>query len=339
MLVVCRTPLRISLFGGGTDYREYFEHSEGAVIGTTINKFIFQIALPMSGIAKTRFRFTYSQTETVDEIDEIKHPVIREVLREQDYDVPLNVAVISDMPGGTGLGSSSAFTVGMLNLVSSLKGVRMTKYDMALEAHQDRERGAQGARWRSGPGPCRVWRHVDVQVPWQRFPHPADPMNSECRARFNDSLVLVFTGTVRSASAVLEEQINKTKSGAISKDLSHLLALAKQGSAALEMHDPDAMMVELGKMLNDAWYTKRAMSSGISNPQLDEIHAQGIKLGAYGGKLLGAGGGGFMLFLTPSHTLDAFNQTFGSDRVVVVGMEDTGVDDPEFPRSHGALVL
>ena len=115
MPVIVKTPLRISLFGGGTDYKEYFERSGGAVLGGTIDKFIYIVCLPMSPVAETRYRLTYSRVEAIDRVGDIQHPVIREVLKDEGYDIPFNLAVISDIPGGSGLGSSSAFTVGFVN--------------------------------------------------------------------------------------------------------------------------------------------------------------------------------------------------------------------------------
>ena len=324
MLCISKTPVRISLFGGGTDYPDYFNEHPGAVLGTTINKYIYIVTLPMAGFAQSKYRVTYRIVENVDTVADIQHPVIRAVLVEEGYGEPLNIAIIADMPGGTGLGSSSSFTVGFVNLISRLKGKQITRYELAKEAirieHEvlNENVGIQDQLHAAYGGLAKyAFEKKDFTI------RPIQII-TECRDALNDSLLLVHTGIERRASAVLEEQIEKTKSKSLQKELSHLLALVDQGVAVLERNKPDGMLRELGEMLNETWQTKRALSSKMATDKIDLIYETGIKLGAYGGKLCGAGGGGFFLFIVPQHVQPSFLEAFGHRNVVKIAMEESG---------------
>jgi D-glycero-alpha-D-manno-heptose-7-phosphate kinase len=324
MPVIVKTPLRISLFGGGTDYREYFERSGGAVLGGTIDKYIYIVCLPMSPVADTRYRLTYSKVETIDHVADIQHPVIREVLKDEGYDVPFNLAVISDIPGGSGLGSSSAFTVGFLNLVRHLKGQSPTKSDLAraavrVESELLQERVGVQDQYHGAFGGFSLYEfHKDNTSisPIQ--------MSTEFRARLNDSIVLVHTKRYRSASAVLEEQVQKTRDGKVDNDLETIKALCYEARTLFQGKNPDTDLIELGRMLSETWRIKRSLSSLMSNADLDEIYDRSMALGAYGGKLAGAGGGGFFMFLAPPETIRGMREVFGNDRVVKIEFQDEG---------------
>ena len=324
MPIFVKTPLRISLFGGGTDYREYFEREGGAVLGGTIDKYIYLVCLPMSPIAETRYRLTYSKVETINTVEEIQHPVIREVLKDEAYDVPFNLAVISDIPGGSGLGSSSAFTVGFLNLVRHLKGTAPTKYDLAraavrVESELLAERVGVQDQFHAAFGGLSLYEFGKDSTrisPTQ--------ITTALRKKLNASLVLVHTGRYRSASAVLEEQIAQTKSGKVDTDLKAIKDLCYTAHRILQGEDADAAIVEIGRMLSEGWLIKRSLSSSISNPHLDEIFDTGMRLGAYGGKLAGAGGGGFFVFLAPPETIVQMQAVFGSARVIKAEFQDEG---------------
>lgn len=324
MLTISKTPVRISFFGGGTDYPAYLEENQGAVLGATIDKYIYTVALPMAGFAEKRFRITYRNVDFVDTVEEIAHPVVRVGLKALGYEQSLNLAIISDMPGGTGLGSSSAFTVGFVNLITHLQGCPLSRYDLAqyaihIEHSLLKENvGVQDQVHAAFGGLSHYAFHKrEVMI------RPIN-INTACRTALNESLLLVFTDVQRHASTVLTEQIAKTKSKEINTSLSHLVALAKQGINVLEQESPTQMLNDLGAMLNDSWLTKRGLSSSISNNHIDEIYQTGIKLGAYGGKLCGAGQGGFFLFLVPDEKQAAFTEAFGAQRIVKIQIEEQG---------------
>jgi D-glycero-alpha-D-manno-heptose-7-phosphate kinase len=324
MPIFVKTPLRISLFGGGTDYREYFEREGGAVLGGTIDKFIYLVCLPMSPIAETRYRLTYSKVEAVDTLAEIQHPVIREVLKDEGYDVPFNLAVISDIPGGSGLGSSSAFTVGFINLVRHLKGIAPTKFDLAraavrVESELLDERVGVQDQFHAAFGGLSLYEFRKDNTTISPI-----QITTAFRRRLNDSLVLVHTGRYRSASAILEEQIEQTKSGKVDPDLKAIKDLCYTAHRVLQSEDADTAIVEIGRMLSEGWLIKRSLSSSISNPHLDEIFETGMRLGAYGGKLAGAGGGGFFVFLAPPEAIVQMQSVFGAASVIKAEFQDEG---------------
>lgn len=324
MPIIVKTPLRISLFGGGSDYREYFDRHGGAVLGGTIDQFIYIICLPMSPIAETRYRLTYSRVETINHPTEIQHPVIREVLKDEGYDVPFNLAVISDIPGGSGLGSSSAFTVGFLNLVHHLKGLNPTKFDLAraavrVESVLLNERVGVQDQFHAAFGGFNLYEFTEAQTSISPV-----QMSTAFRDKLNASLVLVHTKRFRSASNILEEQVRETKSGRVDKDLASIKALAYSARDLFQSQDSDAALIEIGRMLSESWEIKKSLSSSISNLELDEIYQAGMKAGAYGGKLAGAGGGGFFVFLTPSDVVPKLIEIFGEDAVVKSAFQEEG---------------
>lgn len=324
MPVIVKTPLRISLFGGGTDYSEYFERRGGAVLGGAIDKFIYIVCLPMSPVAETRYRLTYSKVEAINHVEDIQHPVIREVLKNEGYAVPFNLAVISDIPGGSGLGSSSAFTVGFLNLVRHLKGMSPTKSDLAqaavrVESELLQERVGVQDQYHAAFGGFSLYefgKHATTISPIQ--------ISTDFRSQLNASLVMVHTRRYRSASTILEEQVQKTKSGSVDSDLDSIKALCYQARDLFQGANPEADLCEIGRMLGEAWRIKRSLSSSISSSELDEIYEMSIKLGAYGGKLAGAGGGGFFVFLAPPEAIEKMREVFGNARVVKAEFQDEG---------------
>ena len=324
MPIIVKTPLRISLFGGGSDYKEYFERHGGAVLGGTIDKFIYTMCLPMSPIAETRYRLTYSKVEAIDTPQDIQHPVIREVLRDEGYDVPFNLAVISDIPGGSGLGSSSAFTVGFLNLVHHLKGLNPTKSDLAraavrVESELLQERVGVQDQYHAAFGGFSLYEFNKDNTSISPV-----QMSTEFRDSLNASLVLVHTKRYRSASKILEDQVEATKTGKVDNDLGSIKALAYQARDIIQSQNTDAGLREIGRMLSETWAIKRSLSSSISNETLDQIYQAGMQAGAYGGKLAGAGGGGFFIFLAPPDVIPKLRETFGDDAVVKTEFQEEG---------------
>lgn len=324
MLLTSQTPLRISFFGGGTDYPDYFARARGAVLGMAINRYVYVAALRLADILEYRWRLAYSRIETVHDPDDIQHPVVREVIRHCGISQPLDISIMSDLPARSGLGSSSSFTVGLLNLLAALKDERLTKLDLARRAifverellHenvgvQDQYHAAFGGLNRFDFERERV-RITPVQ------------MTSACQSALTSSLFLLFTGVTRLASATLEEQMQKTRSGLVDRDLSHLLALTDQGMNVLEGPDPDRMLADFGAMLHEGWETKKRLSSRISNPEIDMLYDAARAAGALGGKLCGAGSGGFLLVLVPPARQTRFREAMRNTAVIPVGLDTAG---------------
>ena len=324
MLITSRTPLRISFFGGGTDYPEYFERHPGAVVGMAIDRYIYISALKLSSFISYKYRVSYSRLETVDSHDKILHPVVREVLREYRIEEGLDINVLSDLPANSGLGSSSAFTVGFINLITTLRGLRLSKIDLgraAIRIEHDvlQERVGVQDQLHAAFGGMNRFDFVDARIritPVQ--------MTAECQTRLLQSMVLVYTGAIRNASMVLEHQIEATRESKIDRELSHLMALTTQAVGILEGSDPESMIDNFGTMLHDGWMTKRRLSPMISSPAIDALYERACTAGAVGGKLCGAGSGGFLLMVVPADNMTKFREAMQGEHLVSVGLDTQG---------------
>ena len=323
-MIVSRTPLRVSFFGGGTDYPEYFQRERGAVVGMAINQYVYVSILQLANILEYRYRVSYSKIETVSEVDAISHPVVRNVLRHHGVEAALDISIMADLPARSGLGSSSAFTVGLLNLIFSLQRKVTTKLDLARSAVfierellnenvgvQDQYHAAFGGLNRFDFQGNRI-RISPIQ------------MTGPCQAALTGSLFLLYTGVTRFASDTLHEQMQRTRSGAVDRDLSHLLALTDQAVNVLEGDDPERMLSVFGAMLHEGWETKKRLSSRVSGPEIDALYDAARAAGAIGGKLCGAGSGGFLLMVVPPARQAKFLATINGLCTIAVGLDTTG---------------
>ncbi|MDG5497430.1 kinase [Niveispirillum sp. BGYR6] len=326
MMIMSRTPLRVSFFGGGTDYPEYFRQTgrRGAVLGMAIDKYIYISALRLSGIQPYRYRLSYSRLETVVQASDIQHNVVRVGLSAYDVKDDLDISIMSDMPASTGLGSSSSFTVGFVNLLSALQGRARTKLDLATEAIRIERDLLQE----------RVGVQDQLHAAFggiNRFDFDANgfsirpvAMGGECLQALCSSLLLIYTGQTRHASATLDEQIQKTTENKVDRELSDLLALVDQGMDLLQGHDPDQVVRDFGAMMHEGWKIKRSLSSKISSGDIDTLYEVALRHGALGGKLCGAGGGGFLLMVVPPARQQAVIEAVAPARVVPAGLDTLG---------------
>jgi D-glycero-alpha-D-manno-heptose-7-phosphate kinase len=293
-MIITRTPLRISIGGGGTDLPSYYEKHGGFVISAAISKYVFIL---INRTFRSGFHVKYSQIETVDEIDEIVHPLVREALKMHTPPNGVEVVSVADVSAGTGLGSSGTFTVGLLHALHALGRDPVTAETLAREAvelemirlaepvgKQDQYIAAYGGLT------CQEY-HPDGSVTVT----PLDVSRSTL-SDLEDGLMLFFTGTSRSASVLLAEQ--KTRSDvndeAIIRNLHSIKDLGYRIRAALERGEPS----EFGRLMHEHWELKRRRSVGMSDSAIDEAYDHARANGAIGGKLVGAGGGGFLLFYT-----------------------------------------
>lgn len=296
MLCTTRTPLRVSLFGGGTDYPDYFERAPGAVVGFSINRYIYISALILTAWQTYNYRLAYSQLEHTESIDDIQHPIVREVLRHYAIGERLDINILSDLPASGGLGSSSAFTVGFVNLISNMFDRPLTKMELARKAMfveqellaenvgvQDQLHTAMGGVNRFDFEGRRRFRMTPLHL---------DLTTLE---RLNSCMVLVHTGRPRKASDIALEQIGAIKAGRSDPELARLYDMVSLAVELLE--DGGDVVAELGLMLRESWAVKRQLSASVTNAEVDELYDRCLAAGAYGGKLCGAGGGGFLLML------------------------------------------
>lgn len=324
MLISSRTPLRVSFFGGGTDFPEYFAGRRGAVVGMAINKYIYISVVHLTSFLEYKYRISYSKLEFADRPEDIQHPVIREALRHFGVEKALDINVMSDLPANTGLGSSSVFTVGFVNLIAALQSRNFTKLDLArqaifierevLEEHvgfQDQLHAAFGGLNRFDFEDNRI-RISPLK------------MSGDCLEHLLNSLVLLYTGIKRRASDVLEEQIQSTVEKKLDRDLAELLVLTDQVVSVLEGKDPETVVGDFAVMLHEGWQIKRRLAKSITNQTIDEIYGAALKHGAMGGKLCGAGGGGFLLMVVPPRLQEDLTNSIAPVRLVKIGLDTQG---------------
>lgn len=290
-MIITRAPLRISFAGGGSDLPSYYEKYGGAVLSSSINKYIYLSMHPY--FFQSGYFLKYSNVEHASTINEIQHPIIREVFRL--YDIKgVDLSSSADVPSGNGLSSSSAFTTGLIHLCNAYKELYKTKAEIASEAchveidilqepigKQDQYACACG-----GLNYIQFDRSGEVNV-------EKIYLNSEGYHILENNLMLFYTGITRSASTILKEQKDNTTSDPSKiENLHKMVELVTILREQLLRNNIDAM----GEVLREGWRLKRSLASKVSNPKIDEWYEKAIKAGALGGKLLGAGGGGFLLF-------------------------------------------
>jgi len=295
IVIISRTPLRISFVGGGSDLPAFYERERGAVVSTAINKYIYITVNPKFD---RKIRASYSRTEMVDSVDELKHELIREALKMAGIDGAIEITSISDIPSqGTGLGSSSTYTVGLLNALYAYRDHLAGAERLAREAceieieHCGKPIGKQDQYIAAYGGLKYIRFNPDDSV----F---VDPIicSSEARRQLQQRLLLLYTGLTRRADDILSEQSrNSVDDEEKQASLRGMVDLAGQMWDALNCNELDGF----GELLHANWMEKRRLASGISNPAIDRWYETARAHGAIGGKILGAGGGGFLLLYAP----------------------------------------
>lgn len=291
-MIITRTPFRMSFFGGGTDYPAWFREHRGAVLATAMDKYCYISCRYLPPFFEHRSRLVYSKIENVKSNSDIEHPAARGVLELLGVTDGVEIHHDGDLPARTGLGSSSAFTVGLLHALKVLRGVMPTKMELARQAihlEQDVLResvGCQDQVLAAFGGLVRVDFDTDGEI--QVRPIVLTPERSE---EFQSHLLLYFTGFSRIASEIAQEQIRLT--GQLGGELSSMYQMVDEAQAAL---CGGRDIAELGRLLHESWMVKRGLTSKIAPAAIDDIYQTARGAGALGGKLMGAGGGGFMVF-------------------------------------------
>lgn len=298
VLIISRTPVRISFFGGGTDYRPYYEEWGGAVLGTTIDQYTYiSVKTLQSAFFDHTIRVAYSRTELVNAIDQIQHPSVREGLKFLGIDGNLDIHIFSDLPARTGLGSSSSFTVGFLNALYALQGKCMTKQTLAEQAcHVEQtlicENVGSQDQFHAAFGGLNVIEFTPAHIQVRPL-----VISAGKRIELEQHLMLFFTGLTRHASEIVQEQLEKTKARAHDGVLKQMHESVYEAERIV-MESP-VIAQELGALLHENWEMKKKLSSKISNDVIDQAYTTALRAGAYGGKLCGAGNGGFLALLVP----------------------------------------
>jgi D-glycero-alpha-D-manno-heptose-7-phosphate kinase len=290
-MIISRTPFRVSFFGGGTDYPAWFEENGGSVLATTINKYCYITCRYLPPFFKHKHRIVYSKVEVVNDTRDIQHPVVRVVLEMAGIKEGLEIHHDGDLPARAGLGSSSAFTVGMLNAIHALKGNMIPKDHLAREAiYLEREIlresvGSQDQILTALGG----FKKIDFNRD-HSFSETPIIVNPSRKKELEDHLLLFFTGISRFSSEIAQKKIAN-----IPKKKSELALMRQMVDEGLKIITNGQCITEFGKLLHESWRLKRELDDGVSTALVDEIYQAALSEGALGGKLLGAGGGGFML--------------------------------------------
>ncbi len=320
-MIITRTPLRISFFGGGTDLPDYYKKFGGEVLSTTIDKYLYLTCRRMPPFWEYDSRFVYgSKTELVRGIDEIEHPSIRETLRFMSLDYGIDLHYNTDIPARSGIGSSSSFTVGLLNALYGLNGKMVSKKELAAQAihiEQDMIQEAVGSQDQTAAAYGGL-NHIVFKENGDIETYPMTLPPERIRA-LNSHLVLVFTGFQRFA-----KNIEKCKIQTLDGHYKGLAKMKEYVGQAIGILDSDTDIREFGALLNDTWKEKRALSEKVSDSRIDGMYQKGIEHGAIGGKLLGAGGGGFMLFFVEPEKQREFVRAFADYVCVPFQFEDAG---------------
>lgn len=318
-MIITKTPFRMSFFGGGTDMPQFFAEHGGAVISTTFDKYCYVNVRHLPPFFDYHTELSYAKTERVTDVEEIQHPAIREAMKLLDmYDIRLTYE--ADLPARTGLGTSSSFAVGMLNAFYALKGKYADKRRLADEAiHLERDLCSEAGGWQDQiaaafGGLNRINFHDNG---YDVLPIIISP---ERKRQLNRNLMLYFTGFTRFSSEIQQSTSQTMKDK--TTQLLEMLALVDEAERVLT--DKTADLDDFGRLLHQSWMLKKQTGSKISTGSIDELYQKAMAAGALGGKLLGAGGGGFLLFYVQEAQQAAVSRAMGELMRVPFAFEDGG---------------
>jgi D-glycero-alpha-D-manno-heptose-7-phosphate kinase len=306
-MIISRTPFRISFVGGGTDLRSFYSEEPGQVLSTSIDKYIYVVVKRQIGIVEYKYRINWSTVEFKNRIEDIEHPIVREALILMGIDFPIEITTFADIPAGTGLGSSSSFTVGLLQALYALKGQMVTKYKLAefaarIEMDVLRRRMGKQDHYAAAYGDLNVLTfQADEKV-------LVDPVfyAPEVRQRLEARLLLFYTAVKRDASDILQVQdVETAKKRGVLQQMKALVNPLRETIVSGEN------LSRFGEILHENWRLKQSLTDLISTREVDRCYAKALTAGAIGGKLLGAGGGGFLLFYVEPHKQQAVKEAMG----------------------------
>jgi len=306
-MIISRAPLRVSFFGGGTDFPEYFRTEGGAVLATAIDKYSFVTASPFrSELFDYAIKVSYRKNESVPDVAQIEHPVFRECLRLLKLDRDIELHTVADLPAFTGLGSSSTFTVSLLHALHAYKGQYVKPLELAYEAiHIERtvlgeSVGCQDQTTAAVGGFNVLEFHSETDIRVHRL-----NLRPERLAEFESHLFVVYTGIKRRAA-----DIEGKKMKALAQNRKMLVQMRRMVDKGRDLLLQTSSLDTFGRLLHKNWLAKRSLESAVSSSEIDSLYQHGLDAGAWGGKLLGAGGGGFVAFIAPPETHQRLREVF-----------------------------
>lgn len=322
-MIISKTPFRVSFFGGGTDFPEWFLENDGEVVSMSIDKYCYISARKLPPFFEHKHRIVYSKIENVLNVDEIQHPVVREALKKFNFE-GIEIHHDADLPARSGLGSSSAFTVGLIKALTAKKGQIISKRKLACDAI-DIERnilnenvGLQDQIATSYGG----FNHIQFGKSYENYfnVNPI-PISNKILDELNSSMLLVFTGISRYSSIIQGDSMSS-----LNEKNSYLTELAKITKIGLKIFsEPTSSFInDLGLLLDESWQVKKKLSKSVSNELIDDLYTFALKNGAIGGKVLGAGGGGFILLITNKENMNALKKALSKFVLVPFSVDNTG---------------
>jgi D-glycero-alpha-D-manno-heptose-7-phosphate kinase len=337
-VIISRTPYRISLFGGGTDYPDWYRSHGGAVLAGTIDKYCYLTCRHLPPYFEHRLRVVYSKIEAVQSYEEVQHPVVRGVLEYLNVRKGVEIHHDGDLPGQSGMGSSSSFTVGLLNALYALRGHMPTRKQLADESiYIERELMKETVGCQDQI--LAAYGGFNLVSFTQRDEFTVRPVTitSERLEELSSHLMLFYTGTKRVASKIAETYVRN-----MDDNRRQLRIMRDMVEEALSIISGSGSMIAIGSLLHEAWTAKKSLGSGISTPQVDHIYEAARAAGALGGKLLGAGGGGFMCFFAEPHMQYRIKAALGELIYVPFSFQPAGSEiifyEPDSSPAHVSML-
>jgi len=320
-MIISKTPFRVSFFGGGTDYPEHFTRHGGAVLGTAVDKCTYLAATRFySQLFDYSIRLAYRQVECVADLEKIEHAPLRECLRWVGITKDIEVDCVAELPSSVGLGTSSSFVVGVLNALYAFQGRLVHPLDLAyqaIELERDVLRESVGCQDQTFAA-MGGFNLIEFRTTRDIVVHRV-PLSAERKAEFEQHLLVVYTGIRRRASQLAARQVEK-----IAKNLAQLSQMRRMVDEAYSILAGGQCLTNFGRLLHQGWLLKNSLDSSISNETINGIYRRGLEAGALGGKLLGAGGGGFVLFFVPPEKRQAVLNALGPLETISMSVNAPG---------------
>ena len=317
-MLITKTPYRISFFGGGTDYPEWYHKNGGTFLSTTIDKYVYLTVRQLPSFSDSNYRIVWSKVETVNKISEIQHNVVREMLNNYKFKTGMEVHYQGDLPARSGMGSSSSFVVGLMNSFINIKKKNISKKNLAKKSIYFEQKTLKEV----------VGLQDQISATYGGFNKVDINQKGEFRIKkikitkkikeFNKNLFLIFTGINRTANEIAGQYVNDLKKK--ESEMKEIFSQVKEGENLLLKNKFD----DFGRLLHEGWKLKKRLGKVITNQKIDNLYNMSLRHGALGGKILGAGGGGFMLLYIPRDKIKNFKKKIGKLTIIPFNFSEKG---------------
>jgi D-glycero-alpha-D-manno-heptose-7-phosphate kinase len=319
-MIISRTPFRISFFGGGTDFPTWYNKESGKTISTTIDKYCYISLRELPPFFKYKYRLRYFKQEFVKSVNKIQHPSIRETIKYLKIKQPLEISHSADLPAQSGLGASSSFTVGLVNAFAALNSSILTKKELSqisinIEQNKIKEHVGSQDQTSAAFGGFNIINYNLDKIEVKPVTTTTKNMKD-----LEDSLFLFFTGYPRKASLIEKRKINKIeKKRNYYEEINNLSFIAEE-----KLYKSNNIISDFSELMDKYWYLKKKLAENVSNHEIDKLYKKALKNGAYAGKLVGAGGGGFLLFFIDNKKREQLREVFKNYTIVPFKFENSG---------------